>query len=326
MVPPAIPGADTSMNAAPHPDLPLFVTSPERKKRARTGLLVYFGTLVPLSAVCSGLAISTGNYLWVTVMMFMPAVSSIIARVGLREGMADISLRLGGRRGRKALVSGWLLPAGVGFVAYGIGWVTGLTPFTAPSLGLFRQVLPLQEISPAITFLVSLLITMTIVTLYSCPFTLGEELGWRGYMLTRLVDGGLPKPVFLSGLFWGAWHLPIIVGGLYIQGPSLPVSILLFMIGVTALGYIFAWLRLSSGSIWPCVVFHASWNAVIQATFDRSVTGPGSTFWVGEAGILVVLVLAVIAVVLSRRRWTMIRELPARGIPVQEEVLPGGLR
>jgi hypothetical protein len=67
---------------------------------------------------------------------------------------------------------------------------------------------------------------------------------------------------------------------------------------------------------------HASWNAVIQNTFDRSVTGAMSTLWLGEAGILVCVVMVVIALVLSRRRWTMIRQLPKQGEPVHEEVLP----
>ena len=42
------------------------------------------------------LAIITENFLWITVLMFMPAVSSIIARLVLSEGVADVSFRLGG--------------------------------------------------------------------------------------------------------------------------------------------------------------------------------------------------------------------------------------
>ena len=310
------------MSAALTPSVPMFVTSPEREKQARRGLLVYFALLILLSIVCYVFASTTRNVLWISVLMFMPAVSSIIARLALREGVADVSFRLGGRRGLKALLVALLLPTGIGLLAYGTGWITALTPFTAPPLGIFRQLLPVHGVSPALLFLVSLLLTMTYGTLYSAPFTLGEELGWRGYMLTRLIDAGLPKPILLSGLIWSVWHVPLIVAGLYIAGPFLVASIVLFMINVTAFGYVFARLRLATGSIWPCVLLHASWNAVIQNTFDRSVTGAMSTLWIGEAGILVCVVMVVIALVLSRGRWTMIRQLPKQGEPVHEEVLP----
>ena len=311
------------MNAALTPSVPMFVTSPEREKQARRGLLVYFALLIPLSVICDVLASTTRNGLWIApALMWMPALSSIIARLALREGVADVSFRLGGRRGLKALLVALLLPTGIGLLAYGTGWITALTPFTAPPLGIFRQLLPVHGVSPALLFLVSLLLTMTYGTLYSAPFTLGEELGWRGYMLTRLIDTGLPKPILLSGLIWGMWHVPLIVTGLYIQSPFLVASLVLFMINVTAFGYVFARLRLATGSIWPCVLLHASWNTVIQATFDRSVTGAMSTLWIGEAGILVCVVMVVIALVLSRGHWTMIRQLPKQGEPVHEEVLP----
>jgi uncharacterized protein len=311
------------MSASLTPSVPMFVTSPEREKQARRGLLVYFSLLIPLSIICDVFASTTRNDLWIApVLMWTPAVSSIIARLALREGIADVSFRLGGRRGLKALLVALLLPTGIGLLAYGTGWITGLTPFTVPPIGPFRQLLPAHGVSPTLLFLVSLLLTMSYGTLYSIPLTFGEELGWRGYMLTRLIDAGLPKPILLSGLIWGVWHVPLIVAGLYIAGPFLVPSIVLFVINITAFGYVFARLRLATGSVWPCVLLHASWNAVIQSTFDRSVTGAMSTLWIGEAGILVCVVMVVIAVVLSRWRWTMIRQLPKQGEPVHEEVLP----
>jgi CAAX protease family protein len=273
------------MNTALNSSIPIFVTSPEREKLARRGLLVYFALLIPFSIICYVFASTTRNVLWLSVLMFMPAVSSIIARLALREGVADVSFRLGGRRGLKALLVALLLPTGIGLLAYGTGWITGLTPFTVPPIGPFRQLLPAHGVSPTLLFLVSLLLTMTYGTLYSIPLTFGEELGWRGYMLTRLIDAGLPKPILLSGLIWGVWHVPLIVAGLYIAGPFLVPSIVLFVINIAAFGYVFARLRLATGSIWPCVLLHASWNAVIQSTFDRSVAGAMSTLWIGEAGL-----------------------------------------
>lgn len=308
-----------------HIPLAPSVPGPEREKQARRGLLLYFVLLIPLSIVCYVFASTTRGLQWTLVLMCMPAVSSFVARLALREGFADVSFRLGGRRGVKALLVAWLLPIGIGFLAYGPGWATGLTPFTAPPPGLFQFLFPGHGVSPALLFLTSLLLMMTYGTLFGAPFALGEELGWRGYMLTRLIDAGLPRPILLSGLIWGIWHVPLIVTGIYIHSPFLAVGIVFFMVIVTAFGYIIARLRLATGSVWPCMLLHASWNAVIQGTFDLSVTGAMRAFWVGEAGLIVGVVLVVIALVFSRGCWTMIRQLPKKGEPVHEEVLPPAL-
>jgi membrane protease YdiL (CAAX protease family) len=94
----------------------------------------------------------------------------------------------------------------------------------------------------------------------------------RGYMLTRLIDSSVPKPIFFSGLVWALWHVPLILSGQYASGSHPALSAVLFVGNVIGLGYVFAWLRLSSGSIWPCSWAHGVWNAVIQGPFDMSTT------------------------------------------------------
>src|SRR5262245_44667860 len=42
------------------------------------------------------------------------------------------------------------------------------------------------------------------VPAFFCAF--GEELGWRGYLLPRLVEAGLLCPLVFCGLVWGIWH------------------------------------------------------------------------------------------------------------------------
>jgi membrane protease YdiL (CAAX protease family) len=52
----------------------------------------------------------------------------------------------------------------------------------------------------------------------------GEEIGWRGYMLTRLIDARVPAPILTSGIVWALWHLPLVLGGGYPVASS-PVAI-----------------------------------------------------------------------------------------------------
>src|SRR5581483_6120036 len=93
---------------------------------------------------------------------------------------------------------------------------------------------------------------------------------------------------------------PFLLSGSYAPagGPSMPLTIAIFFVAVTASNYYVSWLRLRTGSIWPCIIAHAAWNAVTQIAFNPAATGAMSKLWIGESGILETLVLIVVVVVL----------------------------
>jgi membrane protease YdiL (CAAX protease family) len=216
-----------------------------------------------------------------------------VARLVLREGFADVSFRLSWASGKRALLLAWLFPVGVCVVAYGLTWGAGLAEVNLPSPP-FRP----ATAAPVVQFLIRLGVQLSIGVLVASFFAAGEEIGWRGYMLTRLIDAKVPRPILLGGLVWAVWHFPIILTGQYSSGPSLPASLALFTVNVVAMAYLMARLRLASGSVWPAIVLHGSWNAVIQGVFDAATRGP--TLWLGESGIAVAVVTTASVVVLVR--------------------------
>jgi CAAX protease family protein len=92
-------------------------------------------------------------------------------------------------------------------------------------------------------------------------------------MLTRLIDSGVPLPIFASGVIWGLWHVPLILGGVYLAGPPPLLSALLWMVVATSFSFVFARLRLETGSVWPAIALHAAWNSIIQARTRSSKFG-----------------------------------------------------
>jgi hypothetical protein len=48
-----------------------------------------------------------------------------------------------------------------------------------------------------------LLVLFTIGGVLSCKSAAGEEVGSRGYMLTRLGAAGIPAPILVSGIILG---------------------------------------------------------------------------------------------------------------------------
>ena len=270
----------------------------ETRREARRGLTIYFAIVVALSATIEGFIISNPTLDGlIALLMLVPAIASVVARLMLREGFADVSFRFGGRRGWSAIGLSLIFPVVIGLVAYGIAWTTGLAGFDAP---------------PASVSLVFAFAPFAFGMVVSLILASGEEIGWRGYMLTRLIDAGVPRPVLTSGLIWGLWHVPLVLAGVYAAGPSPALSAVLIMVSITSFGFVIARVRLETGSVWPAVVLHAAWNSIIQGPFDGATTGAGATLWVGESGILTALTLVVAAFIFSRGRWTVIRSLPRR--------------
>jgi hypothetical protein len=134
--------------------------------------------------------------------MWSPAAASVVARLALREGFADVSFRFGGRRTWKYLVLAPIFPIVIGLIAYAIAWTTGLARFGPQPLGLVAPLVG-DSASPVTIFVVTLALAATIGTLFVAPYAAGEEIGWRGYMLTRLIDAGVHRPILVSGVIWG---------------------------------------------------------------------------------------------------------------------------
>jgi membrane protease YdiL (CAAX protease family) len=289
-------------------------TDGDARRRARRGLAIYFAIVVVLTIPIEvGIIIThavdnlIASLIWLTGWAAVPTIASVVARLALKEGFSDVSFRFGGRRGRNAVLLAPILPVVVGALAYGIAWVTGLLSHfgsPAPEIGswglwaiLFALAIPVNIIDDS-----------------------GEEIGWRGYALTRLIDAGVPRPVLASGVIWGLWHAPLYLWGGFAVGQPPLLATALLLIVTTAFGYVLARVRLETGSVWPAIALHVAWNVIIQIGFDELASGPSKAVWVGETGILTSLVLVVVAVIYSRGRWTILREPPRRQtISVQQK-------
>jgi membrane protease YdiL (CAAX protease family) len=285
------------------------VSSPDLRRTARRGLAIYFALVVVISGSLEAYYIFInpellGTLFGLLALMWSPAVASVIARLVLREGFSDVSFRFGGLRTLPWYALGLGVPLAVGILAYGGAWLTGLVGFQGG----------------AGAFLVGLVSAATWITIYGFIFTAGEEIGWRGYMLTRLIDAGVPRPVLVSGLIWALWHLPLILAGIYAAGPYPALSAVLIVVSFTSAAYIFARMRLETGSIWPVIFAHSAWNSIIQGPFDGATKGANAALWTGESGILTLIVLVVLSVLVSRGTWTYIRSLPGRGVPLSQQL------
>jgi membrane protease YdiL (CAAX protease family) len=259
---------------------------------ARRGVVAYLVVVALLSAVVDIVILRTREVNLALVLMCMPALACVAVRLVRHEGFGDVSFRFGGLRTWLAIGLALLLPFVVGLLAYVPAWLSGLATFgpsPTGSLGDFQSLLWQA---------------LTLGLLLGLPFAFGEELGWRGYLVPRLLDARVPYPLVVSGVIWGAWHLPLIFAGLYASGSQPALSGAIFMAVVIPAAILFAWLRLATGSLWPAVVAHAAWNSIIQDVLDKSTQGDNAALWTGESGLLTAVVLVVLALLATALRLT----------------------
>ena len=123
---------------------------------------------------------------------------------------------------------------------------------------------------------------------------LGEEIGWRGYVLPRLQSrmSALSASLLIAPI-WGLWHLPLWLTGDPVKTPTFFVP---FVVGVFALSVITTWVYNSTGgSLLMVVLLHATSNLPITLTIDdlgTRATVPVLFYW----GLMVVAAIVVVMV------------------------------
>jgi len=97
------------------------------------------------------------------------------------------------------------------------------------------------------------------------PGPLGEELGWRGFALPRLLErfNGLTAALVL-GVVWGIWHLP----AFFLSGmPQSQISFPAFMVSIVAASVIITYVvNRAGGSVLPAILIHWSDNRFADST------------------------------------------------------------
>jgi len=117
------------------------------------------------------------------------------------------------------------------------------------------------------------------------PAVLGEELGWRGYLLPRLRPLGFWRANVILCVVWSLWHAPLLLLGH--NYPNAPVQGLLFMTAFCLIiGTLINWSSWQTRSLWPAVLGHGAINGSAGAIFLFQAEGASfDPRWAGMTGV-----------------------------------------
>ena len=266
------------------------------------GVAFVLSWLLALPLWCSGKGLHTPLTLWLLpLIMLTPAVGVVAVWVFLPSSVQPIIpvTGLGIGEWPRCLpywLFGWCGITALALAAPFVGALLGLYTLDLHNFSGFRQLLQQQPGSEGIlekvpfqTLLQIQFAQLLIAPGINAVFAFGEEWGWRGFLLSKLLRLGQWRALGLSGALWGLWHIPLLLLGYnYPLHPQF--GVLLMMVFCVIMGVLFGWMRLATGSIWPAVIGHGALNAAggfgyvfanAEQTIDTAnVTILGWTGWI----------------------------------------------
>jgi len=251
---------------------------------------ISWGGVTALSFADVDIGSSAGQGIGTLVFMGAPAVAAIAL---LRFRRASIRKGVGLYRGRiRWIVLAWVAPVGLTAAMIGIGLALPNTTF-ATDYSAFLLELGFTEADAGDTVAeleatgvpVVVLLTGLGLVLGGTLFALaafGEELGWRGLLLTELAPLGFWKLSLLTGVVWGIWHTPLILLGLQFPGDPV-VGIVIMTAATVALSPIYTYLTVRAQSVLAATFFHGSF---ILGVFTSVFLADGGELVISSFGLV----------------------------------------
>ena len=263
------------------------------------GLTLFFSNVFNAFVLHAG-KLDAGNLLYVTGAMWSPALAAFATKRMFDEPISQLPWRWGGNR--YAWLA-YLIPLAYALPVYLLVWLTPLGGFldgdflkrTAAQFGWSR-------FPPEVTLILFLVLTATVGLVAKTSRALGEEIGWRGFLVPELNKVvGFTGVSLISGLMWAAYHFPVLLFADYNKGAPAWYSLTCFTLMVVADSFILAWLTLRSNSLWPAAIFHGSHNLFIQSILTPLTRDTGRTnYIIDEFGIGLVITVGVAALIAWR--------------------------
>lgn len=183
---------------------------------------------------------------WFPFIMFIPAITVLLITSITREKRPKIfSFKMISEE-MSALISGILYP---------YLFISGISILAIITLNSHIKYSELN---------LSLIIYILINSALGILLVLGEEYGWRGYLLPRLTKsyGKVLAPLFV-GLIWALFHFPaVFLLSKYsaMKNPIL-ISVIQSLVSVN-FSYPFAFIQYKSKTLLPVLAFHSVWNTI----------------------------------------------------------------
>ena len=213
-----------------------------------------------------GLTYGTGVSIYIVMAgMFVPALCNLLTRLITREGFANLLLRPNFKGHTKDYLLVFFGPTALLLLSAALYFLVMPGSFDSQLTFLQEPATRTGVLSARTLLLITILQVVIICPIINIIPTLGEELGWRAYLLPKL---RLLLPdwaaLVVTGIIWGLWHAPVIVMG-HNYGTSYTgypwLGILMMVVFCVWLGIIEGYMTIKLNSVIPAAMIHSTVNA-----------------------------------------------------------------
>lgn len=231
---------------------------------------------------------------------FIPVIAAVITK------------RITGERARYHLslkvwknMKFWLLSAFLPGVLIAIGAAVYFLIFPEQYSGIFKIGARLgteTEIAVNSPLLIALAcVAVSAVMIPIQLLELGEEVGWRGYLLGFQVEKyGEREAVLINGIEWGIAHLPLIYYGFNysLDNPGAPWSNMgMMIITCVVLGILLSYVTIKTGNCMYAAIIHGVVNIIGELPVYFSVDVASGLLGPNPTGIITMLPLIIAAII-----------------------------
>lgn len=275
-------------------------TTPETKEAWKT-IFLFLVLLTVLSSIAYYAILKLNpTSIYVSALMMSPALATFITLKIRKRPVSSLPWNV---KDLKYLKLSYFTPILYVSVAYVLIWLFGFGSLVnTESIAQWSDELGIAESSQALVITVMIFLLLTVGVIKNLGSTLGEEIGWRGFLIFELKKVMPFKSLaIVSGVIWAVYHFPII-NLMYGSGENLLLHISAFTTMIIGMSVILAYFTFKSNSLWPAAIYHSIHNIYIQKICTPlTISNSNTTFWIDEYGCMIPMITTIFAVYFWRK-------------------------
>ncbi|MGO4817095.1 CPBP family intramembrane glutamic endopeptidase [Flavobacterium sp. W22_SRS_FP1] len=272
----------------------------KRKETWKT-IMLFLMLLTALSSIAYYAILKLNpTSIYVGALMLSPALASLITLKIRMRPISSLPWRL---TELKYLRRSYITPIVYVSIAYVLIWLFGFgNLINTEKIVQWSDELGIESTNQTLVIVVMIFLLLTVGVIKNLGATLGEEIGWRGFLIFELRKVMSFKALaIVSGIIWAIWHFPLI-NLIYGSSEYLLLHMGAFTIMIIGISVILAYYTFKSNSLWPAVLYHSVHNIYIQKICTPlTISNDKTTFWIDEYGFMIPIITTIFAIYFWRK-------------------------
>lgn len=270
-------------------------------KQAWNTIIIFLILLIALSSIAYYAILKLNpTSIYIGSLMISPALAAFITLKIKKRPITSLPWSL---KELKYLKLSYITPILYVSIAYVLIWLFGFGDLiNIKIITQWSNELGIAESNQTLIIIVMIFLLLTVGVIKNLGSTLGEEIGWRGFLIFELRKVMSFKSLaIVSGIIWAIWHFPII-NLMYGSGENLLLHMSAFTIMIIGISVILAYYTFKSNSLWPAAIYHSIHNIYIQKICTPlTISNNNTTFWIDEYGFMIPIITTIFAVYFWRK-------------------------